>query len=176
MNSRPYYDSHTGWQIAGAIFTIITGTLLHFIYEWTGENYIASLVGAVNESTWEHLKLIFFPMLIFSIIEYFGYGRNQDNFSAVRYTSIFIGMLTIVVLFYTYSGIVGTNYGWANILVFIISVVTAYYWSWRKLDSGWGSKGYTGLVSFVMVMVFTVFFIIFTYNPPAIGLFMAPAE
>ena len=48
------------WNIAGAAFALVAGTLLHFVYEWFGGN-VWAVIGAVNESTWEHLKLLYFP-------------------------------------------------------------------------------------------------------------------
>lgn len=59
------------YHILGAIFTIFLGTLLHFTYQWSGKNNLVAIFSAVNESTFEHLKLLFTPMLIFSIFEYF---------------------------------------------------------------------------------------------------------
>lgn len=59
------------YQILSAIFTIILGTLLHFTYEWSGNNAFVGAFSSINESTWEHLKLAFYPMLITSIIRLF---------------------------------------------------------------------------------------------------------
>ena len=56
------------FQIFSVIFTWILGTILHFLYEWSGDNKIIASFSAVNESTWEHLKLVFFPMLITTIV------------------------------------------------------------------------------------------------------------
>ena len=56
------------FQIFSTIFVMILGTLLHFTYEWFGENLFIASFSAVNESTWKHLKLLFFPMLITIII------------------------------------------------------------------------------------------------------------
>ena len=53
------------------LFISVLGVLLHFTYEWSGDNPIVALFSAVNESTWEHLKLLFFPMLLLTIIELF---------------------------------------------------------------------------------------------------------
>ena len=53
------------------LFSLVLGTLLHFTYEWSGENLFVGSFSAVNESVWEHLKLVFFPMLITTIIIYF---------------------------------------------------------------------------------------------------------
>ena len=60
------------WQIITVIICLILGTLLHFTYEWSGENPIIALFSAVNESIWEHLKLAFYPMFSIHINENFG--------------------------------------------------------------------------------------------------------
>ena len=43
------------------------GTLLHFLFDWTGGNAVVALFSAVNESIWEHLKLLFYPMVLFAV-------------------------------------------------------------------------------------------------------------
>ena len=55
------------YTIAGLIFVLITGTLAHFAYEWSGCNRLLGLFFPVSESTWEHMKLIFFPLLLYSL-------------------------------------------------------------------------------------------------------------
>ena len=52
---------------AGIIFTLATGTLLHFTYEWSGENPFVALYSPVSESVWEHLKLLFFHQAEYEI-------------------------------------------------------------------------------------------------------------
>ena len=49
--------------LAGILFTLIAGTLLHFCYEWRGENHFVALFAPVSESLWELLKLLYFPEL-----------------------------------------------------------------------------------------------------------------
>ena len=56
----------TALHIAGAILVCAMGTLAHFVYEWSGNNPVVGLFCAVNESTWEHIKLLFFPMLLYT--------------------------------------------------------------------------------------------------------------
>ena len=51
------------WQMAGFLFTSILGTFLHFLFELSGRSVIAAIFSAVNESIWEHMKLIYYPML-----------------------------------------------------------------------------------------------------------------
>ena len=50
--------------ITGIIFVSIVGTLFHFVYEWSGNNILIGLFTPINESIWEHTKLIFFPIAI----------------------------------------------------------------------------------------------------------------
>lgn len=59
------------YQIFSAVFAIILGTILHFTYEWSGNNAFIGAFSSINESTWEHLKLAFYPMIITAIIRIF---------------------------------------------------------------------------------------------------------
>ena len=65
-NKRLYIST-----IIGTIFVSAAGTLLHFVYGWTGNHFIVGLFAPVNESTWEHMKLLYFPMLLYCAAEYF---------------------------------------------------------------------------------------------------------
>jgi hypothetical protein len=66
--------------IIGAVFTIITGTLLHFVYEWSGESLFVGIFSPINESVWEHLKLLFFPMSVWILIGYFIFGKKFKTY------------------------------------------------------------------------------------------------
>ena len=98
------------WQIGVTIFSIIFGTLLHFLYEWSNENQIIALFSAVNESTWEHLKLVFFPMFVAGIVEYFALRGKTKNMIQAKAVAIVFAICFIIVFFYTYTGIIGTNF------------------------------------------------------------------
>ena len=57
------------WQVAGFGATALAGTLLHFLFDWTGKNLLAAFFSGVNESTWEHIKLLFWPLFLFGLIQ-----------------------------------------------------------------------------------------------------------
>lgn len=162
------------WHIVGFIFTIIAGTLLHFAYEWSGENFLFALFSPVNESIWEHLKLLFIPMLLFSIIEYYHYGNKLNNFIPANVLSIIIGMVAILVIFYTYTGILSKNYLWADITTFILGVFIAYYTSYQILQSNHLSSLRANQLSLLILFLIIVSFILFTFLPPKLGLFRDP--
>ena len=162
------------WEIVGFIFVVIAGTILHFVYDWTGHNRIVGIFSPVNESTWEHLKLLFVPMLLYSIVECFAVGKNYPNFIAAKSVGIILGMLVIVIVFYTYTGIIGEHFLWADILTFIFGVAVAYKYSWRIINrADIGAKA--NFVGIVLVLFFAACFAIFTFIPPHIELFLDPA-
>ena len=114
------------WELAGFLFTGALGVLLHFLYEWSGGNTLAAAFSAVNESTWEHMKLLFFPMFVFSVFQVCIMGRNYPNFLAARAASILTGLVLIPVLFYTYTGVLGRNINWVDIAIFFLADLGAF--------------------------------------------------
>ena len=95
----------------GFIWSIVFGTMLHFLYGWTGENRVVGLYAAVSESTWEHLKLLFFPVLLYTVWEYIWLGHRWKGYVQVRAEGVLLGMLTITALFYTPASVAGTGCG-----------------------------------------------------------------
>ena len=111
------------WQIVAVLFTLILGTLLHFTYEWSGNNQIVGTFSAINESTWEHIKLLFFPMLIFAIFGGINIYKETNNYIEAKTIGIIFGMLFITVFFFTYTGIIGTNFAVLDIGSFFVGVI-----------------------------------------------------
>ncbi len=162
-------------HVIGAAFALILGTLLHFTWEWSDFSSIAAVFSAVNESTWEHLKLIFFPFLLFSIFEYAIYGKHEKCFFTIKLKSVLMGMFVITASFYTYTGILGSNYLPLDIAVFILGVLSAYAYSYK----GFKSRPYncsegSELLSFAVIAALMLAFWIFTFNPPNLGIFDPP--
>lgn len=162
------------WHIAGILFTIIFGALLHFTYYWSEENPLVAIFSAVNESSWEHLKLLFTPMFLFAILEYFAYGNEFVNFLPVKFLSILLGMFTIIAVFYTYVGITGINYLWSDIAIFILGTIVAYFFSYKMLQTNYFSSTFAMILGFIGLLILLICFIVFTFNPPKIPLFQDP--
>lgn len=161
------------WQIVGFIFTCISGTLLHFLYDWTDGNVIAAVVSAVNESTWEHMKLMFYPMAVFSIIQYKFMGSDYPNFWSVKLAGLFLSLTLIPVLYYTYIGIFGVNADWFNISIFFICALVAYFTEYKlfKNEKGFNLNTKTALLILASI---SLLFTANTFSPPQIPLFQDP--
>lgn len=160
------------YTILGIILVSILGTLLHFAYEFTNKNPVVSLFVPVNESTWEHMKLIFFPMLLYTIYSNKKLSSEYPCVYSASSFGILLGTILIPILFYTYSGILGYNIDFVNILTFFISVLIAFL-SYYKLTLSCNLQKYKLFLN-IFVLLFFIAFIFFTIYPPDIGIFISP--
>lgn len=162
------------FQIFSIIFVSILGTLLHFAYEWLGDNKIIAAFSAVNESTWEHLKLLFFPMLITTIIGYFSIGKNISNFLCAKTVGIITAILFVIIFFYTYTGVIGTNFAVLDIGSFFIAVILGEYVAYKIMISDNNKFKCNKNLSITVLIILFIAFVVFTYYTPRIGLFKDP--
>lgn len=167
-------DKFIKMKIITIIAGILLGTLLHFTYEWSGNNIFVGSFSAVNESVWEHLKLVFFPMLIMSIVEYFVLKGIANNFIESRAIGIFSTISFIVIAFYTYTGILGTNFSIINILIFIASIIFGEVISYKLMKRKDESTKLSKILASGIIIFLFICFIFFTYNPPEVNLFRDP--
>ena len=160
------------WQLWGFATSALFGTLLHFLYDWLGEAIWIAPFSGVNESTWEHMKLLFWPMLVFAVVQSF-FFRDRSDFACVKLCGIVIGLVLIPVLFYTYNGVIGKSPDFVNISIFFISAAAAYFCEYllfksEKLTcrSPW--------VSIAIIAALAVCFAVFTFLTPKLGIFRDP--
>jgi len=161
-------------HMAGFVFTCIAGTLLHFLYNWTGQNKFIAAFSATNESTWEHLKLLWVPIVLFAIIEYFVYGKKQKNFLCVKYLAAVVGMSFITIAVYTYAGILGRNVDFINISLYFIGAAVAWRFSYKYVRTDRFSSPVCVPLCRVSAALTAVCFLVWTYSPPQIGIFISP--
>lgn len=160
------------WQFAGFALTALVGTLLHFLYEWTGGNLAVALVSGVNESTWEHMKLLYVPLLLFALIQS-RFFRDNKSFWCAKLIGTLTGSLLIPVLYYTYNGAIGKSPDWLNITIFFVAAAGTFWLEWRLLRyPHWRcSRPRFAIVALAAV---GVLFVVFTFAPPPLPLFRDP--
>lgn len=164
------------WQLVGFAVTSLGGTLLHFLYEWLGEAVWIAPFSGVNESTWEHMKLLFWPMFVFALVQSL-FFRDRKDFWSIKLRGILAGLLVIPVLFYTYNGVIGHSPDWINIAIFFVSAAAAYLYEMKLFGrtDGEGADGRGRLSPHLAVLcLIGVLFIIFTFKTPEIGIFKDP--
>ena len=161
----------TLWQLAGFTASVALGTILHFLFDWTGAFSLAG-ISAVNESTWEHMKILFFPMLIFACVQYWFFRKEFPGFWWIKLIGTLVGVVSIPVLFYTFNGAFGKTPDWLNILFFFISAFIGYLVEYFLFfnDFTWRYPW----IAFVFLLIIASLFIIFTFYPPSLPLFQDP--
>ncbi len=162
------------WELAGFLFTAAAGTLLHFLYGWSGGSTAAAVVSAVNESTWEHMKLLFFPVFLFSMVQMCLVGRNYPNFLAVRAVSTVAGLAAIPVLFYTYTGVWGRHVLWADVAVFLLAALCTFWLDACLLQRGRSASIWQQVLGLLVLWGAAFLFVYCTFRPPQIALWQDP--
>ena len=163
-------DGMKNWELIGIFFISILGSVFHFLFELSNYNLIIAGFAAVNESVWEHLKLPFFPLLIFSAIEYFYIKQEANNIIIGKAVAGYLMPAVIVIIFYSYTSILGTNLLIIDILSFIIAVVIGQIISLKILLSTEFSKKYT-IISWIALIFLAFIFVLFTFFPPEFSIF-----
>ena len=161
------------WQVAGFLFTSIFGTFLHFLFDLTDQSVIAALFSAVNESIWEHMKLIYYPMFLFAFIESRFTGKNRSQFWCVKLMGILLGLVLIPVIYYTYTGILGKSADWFNIAIFFIAAGAAFWLENLLFQRDYPCR-LQSRTAFLLICIIGVVFLILTFLPPHIPFFEDP--
>ena len=160
------------WQLMGFSLTAFLGTVLHFLYDWLGKSPWIAPFSGVNESTWEHMKLLFWPMLLFAVVQSF-FFREDAAFWCVKARGILLGLALIPILFYTYNGVIGKSPDFINIAIFFLAAAVAYIYETRQFNKEFTVCRSKGLAIALLISL-ALSFVIFTFQTPTLAVFRDP--
>lgn len=160
----------TNLSVWGGVFVVIFGSILHFTYTWSGNNFIVGLFAPVNESPWEHMKQLFTPLILFALIEYPLLKNKVENYCFTLFAEIILAIAFILVVFYAYTYLAGHSILVIDIGSFVAAIILAKYVGYKILIN----KNYRNLnvISIILLTTLTLFFFYATLNPPHIDLFL----
>lgn len=161
------------YELVGMIFIIIIGSVLHFTFEWSGNQPIVGLFSAVNESVWEHLKLAFWPALLFAIIEYPTLKKMVNNFTFAKTVGTYLMVFIIPVIFYSYTSVTGKSIFAIDISTFVVAVIIGQLLSYKLLMYR-KLPGNFNRVSLIALILLGLAFVLFTFYPPQLPIFKDP--
>jgi hypothetical protein len=159
--------------IFNALFVVGLGSFLHFAWELSGRSSIVAMIAAVNESTWEHLKMAFWPALFLAPIHYLLYAKAPGILPATVIRTLLSPVL-IVIIFYSYLAILARNILFLDIGTFVLAVFIAELAGEWIMRRRWSPA--THLASAVLVCVAMVAFATLTFHPPQNFLFKDPSS
>ena len=158
----------------GCIFIVVLGTLGHFLFEWCSHSHVAGLFFAVNESTWEHIKLTIYPTFLWAGVEIACGGLTAALPVAVA-GGLVTTMLLVPGLFYGYTAVTRKNWLVPDIICFIIAVYCGMLVHERILGAGEPCNGLVAVSLAVLALILVLYFL-FSYHPPHNFLFKDPVS
>jgi hypothetical protein len=162
-------------ELFGILFITVLGGLLHFTFELSGYNPVVGAFSAVNESVWEHLKLGFWPALLYAIIGFWFIRKDVNNFFLAKTVVPYAIAAVIPAVFYSYTSITGESIFVIDILSFIVAVIVAQFLCYKLLTykplPAWVEN-----VALVALLFLAVLFIVFTFYPPHLPPFQDPVS
>ncbi|MEO1293055.1 MAG: DUF6512 family protein [Pseudomonadota bacterium] len=154
-----------------AIFAI--GSALHFAYSWLGEWRPSALLAAVNESVWEHLKIAFWPALLWSLLRWRGNTCSDTSYWAARSFGLLTTSFVIIGVFYGYTAILGDNLLPVDIATFALAIFAGQLVAARALR--WVERARKLRVSGLGLLIAQIAaFATLTFFPPHLPLFEDP--
>lgn len=158
------------YTLIGILVLFVVGSLFHFLYSLTGECFIVGLFVPINESIFEHTKMVVLPIYIWWSIFYL--FRKKDLFVNAWFTSALIAMISAIIaipmLFYFYSQAFGIESLVIDILILLVSLAIGQILGLHYYRHG---KGIEYHFAIVLMIVIIILFAFFTINPPAFPIF-----
>jgi hypothetical protein len=167
------------WLIIVTLIVIVLGVLMHYVYEWSGESKIVGYISPVNESVWEHLKLLVFPLMLAVAVEIIylsRQGKSVHNPLSALFLATAVGMIFIVATFYTYTGaFTGTSKVAIDIGTFVVaallsSVIVHYIFRMAKINPQ------IETLALVALLLLSGMIFYLTYSPLDLPLFKETLE
>ena len=159
------------WELIGIAVISVLGSVAHFAFAWSGESAIVGVFAAVNESVFEHLKLTYWPTIIYAAFTYGFLRKSTGNFLVAKTAGIYVMPLTIILLFYAYSGATGAESLAADIVIFIVAIALGQLTSYRILKASplpWSLNW----VALAFLVALGVIYGVFTFYTPHLPLFL----
>lgn len=176
-------------SIWGAVFAIVLGSFIHFVYDWSGNNFLVSLVAPINESPWEHMKLVFTPLILFGFVDFYFLKIHPERSRASRgrveraiplcfalLKEIGVAIAFILAVFYLYASLTGYSILAVDITSFVIGIILAKWIGYKILIGNYTKWEFNGLntIFIVLLILIAAFFIYATISPPHVNLFQDP--
>lgn len=160
------------WIVIGIPILFIIGSVMHFMYNIFGENPFVGLFAPINESIWEHSKMVLWPVILWWLLYYCFRGKRYQIDKNKWFTSALVALMTSLItmplLYYFYTGAFGVELLWVDISILLFAVLFGQLLGLHTYRYGKGVNANFILVIFVLVVLL---FMLFTYFPPHLPLF-----
>lgn len=157
-------------KLIGVPAIFVLGSLFHFIYKYGGKKPWMAVISPVNESIWEHLKIAFYPALLYSLVQFFIIGEIPTTFFTAEIIGIYCILVFILIAEWIYPAILKRNILIIDLFVFFIAILIGQIVSYLLIlkDSMVIIPDiYIALIILAQVFIFAIF----SFKPPKLPLF-----
>jgi len=160
------------WIIKGIPLLFIIGSIMHFVFELSGNNNIVAMFSPVNESVWEHLKMVLLPVILWWSLYYMvkgtEYNIDKNKWFTGALVALITALLTIPLLYYFYTEAFGVELLWVDILILFLAVLFGQLLGLHVYRYG---KGINSTIVILLFIIIIIIFMIFTFYPPELPIF-----
>ena len=160
-------------EMWGVLFTFCAAVVLHFSYQFSDGAVWTILFGAVNESVWEHIKILALPYLFWAFIERCLVQVPLRRLIVAKTAGLYFIAAATALGYFAYTGIAGHSILFVDIFCSFLWIALAHWISCRLTQSTRQMEGYFTIASFALLL-FIAMCLVFTVNPPHIKLFEDP--
>ncbi len=159
------------YEIVGVVFIILFGSSLHFTFDKSGQNRAVGVISPVNESVWEHLKLAFWPSVIYAAIGFGFLNGSGGSFLFGEVVGTCLILIIIPVVFYSYTAFTrGKCVLAVDIASFVVAVIVGQFASFNFLSYNLLPQSLS-LLGFAVMVLLAAVFALFTFHPPRLPIF-----
>lgn len=160
------------WIVIGIPILFIIGSITHFLYNILGESPIAGLFAPVNESIWEHSKMVLWPVILWWSLYYCfrgkQYGIDKNKWFGSALLALLTSLVAMPLLYYFYTGAFGVELLWVDILILLLALL---FGQLLGLHTYRHSKGINANLVIIIFVMLVLLFMLFTFFPPHIPWF-----
>lgn len=158
--------------VIGSIFMVLAGSALHFVYGWSSQNALVGLFAPVNESIWEHAKLVFLPPLLWYGFTSLSAGRDRSH-ELVGASAVALWFMPLfqIAFYYVYVAVAHRDVFVMDLVDFTLAVVLGQVLFYR-LATHLHCRRAGRIAAVLSIVALAGIFVVFTVRPPHILLFV----
>lgn len=150
-------------KIINVVFLFLLSFLWHFMYDWFPNNIFA-LFFPVNESIWEHMKIIYFCLFMGSILEFVLCKKNNikiNNFYIEAMVKSILGVIFYLIIFIPFYLWLGESM-FISISLMLITYIFMEYIGYKILTR---EEMNINILPVIIIVLGCIMFVILTFYP-----------
>lgn len=157
------------------IFIFLIGFIIHNLYEWC-PNIVTLILSPVNESVFEHMKMIYTSYIIWIIVKYFilkKYNIKENNFLLKELLTFLFNIALFLTIYWPIYSEFGENM-LVTLTIYLVTIIISqilnYFIEFKK------DSNVLNIISLIVIFLIYAFTTYLTYNPPICKLFLDPTN